>query len=205
MTKRTRPGPRIDAVGTRSPRRRASIGAGQGQGRDLSWARTGRMCSARRSSAAARAARSRCRASTSVADKIPLGAHEQGADDQDGPDARQRYLEAAAGKVETGEIDPSFVVTHRATLDEGPGALQDVPRQRGRLHQGRVEALTETFRTGESTDVARTHDPSRSSPAPPVASATSSPSNAPRMASTSWSPPMSRHQRCGRRLSCARW
>jgi threonine dehydrogenase-like Zn-dependent dehydrogenase len=32
----------------------------------------------------------------------------------------QRYLEPLLERIEAGEIDPSFVVTHRAALDEGP-------------------------------------------------------------------------------------
>ena len=32
----------------------------------------------------------------------------------------QAYLPTLLGRIEKGEIDPSFVITHRATLDEGP-------------------------------------------------------------------------------------
>jgi threonine dehydrogenase-like Zn-dependent dehydrogenase len=31
-----------------------------------------------------------------------------------------RYLEPLLSKVAEGKIDPSFVITHRATLDDGP-------------------------------------------------------------------------------------
>jgi threonine dehydrogenase-like Zn-dependent dehydrogenase len=32
----------------------------------------------------------------------------------------QRYLPKLMQRVENGEIDPSFVITHRAGLDQGP-------------------------------------------------------------------------------------
>lgn len=32
----------------------------------------------------------------------------------------QQYLPQLLGRIQQGEIDPSFVITHRATLDEGP-------------------------------------------------------------------------------------
>jgi threonine dehydrogenase-like Zn-dependent dehydrogenase len=32
----------------------------------------------------------------------------------------QRYLGPLLAKVEAGEVDPSFVITHRATPEEGP-------------------------------------------------------------------------------------
>jgi len=32
----------------------------------------------------------------------------------------QRYLEPLLERIEAGELDPSFVVTHRAPLEEGP-------------------------------------------------------------------------------------
>lgn len=32
----------------------------------------------------------------------------------------QHYLPQLLQRIEKGEIDPSFVITHRATLEEGP-------------------------------------------------------------------------------------
>ena len=32
----------------------------------------------------------------------------------------QRYMQAAAGADQRGEIDPSFVITHRMPLDDAP-------------------------------------------------------------------------------------
>jgi threonine dehydrogenase-like Zn-dependent dehydrogenase len=33
-----------------------------------------------------------------------------------------RYLKPLLGRIENGEIDPSFVVTHRMSLDDAPNA-----------------------------------------------------------------------------------
>ena len=41
-------------------------------------------------------------------------------------------------KIEAGEIEPSFVVTHPAPLADAPAAKQDVPRQGGWRHSGRA-------------------------------------------------------------------
>ena len=35
-----------------------------------------------------------------------------------------RYLAPLLEKITTGEIDPSFVITHRAGLEDGPGLYQ---------------------------------------------------------------------------------
>ncbi len=32
----------------------------------------------------------------------------------------QRYMKPLLGRIEKGEIDPSFVITHRLALDEAP-------------------------------------------------------------------------------------
>jgi threonine dehydrogenase-like Zn-dependent dehydrogenase len=36
----------------------------------------------------------------------------------------QRYTEALLHKIEAGEIDPSFVITHRVSLDEAPATYK---------------------------------------------------------------------------------
>ena len=36
-----------------------------------------------------------------------------------------RYLQPLLDKVVGGEIDPSFVITHRATLEQGPELYKD--------------------------------------------------------------------------------
>ncbi len=128
MTKGRGPDRCIDAVGCEAhadgqPRR----GGRQGEGGGDDWPPTGRTSCGRRSCAAARAARSRSPASTSGSrDKIPFGAvHEQGADDEDGPDARASATSSRClKKIEAGEIDPSFVITHKLPLDDGPEAYK---------------------------------------------------------------------------------
>jgi threonine dehydrogenase-like Zn-dependent dehydrogenase len=56
-----------------------------------------------------------------VADKIPLGAFmNKGLTLRTGQTHMQRYLEPLLQKVENRDIDPSFIVTHRAPLSEGP-------------------------------------------------------------------------------------
>ncbi len=54
-------------------------------------------------------------------DNIPFGAAmNKGLTFRMGQTHTQRYLEPLLAKVEAGEVDPSFVITHRATLEEGP-------------------------------------------------------------------------------------
>ena len=54
-------------------------------------------------------------------DHIPFGAAmNKGLTFRMGQTHTQRYLEPLLKKVEAGEIDPSFVITHRASLNEGP-------------------------------------------------------------------------------------
>ena len=36
----------------------------------------------------------------------------------------QRYLEPLLRKVETGEIDPSFIITHKIQLEDAPEAYR---------------------------------------------------------------------------------
>ena len=36
----------------------------------------------------------------------------------------QRYMQPLLEKVQKGEIDPSFVITHRLKLEDGPGAYK---------------------------------------------------------------------------------
>jgi threonine dehydrogenase-like Zn-dependent dehydrogenase len=58
-----------------------------------------------------------------VVDKFPLGAAmNKGLTLRMGQMHAQRYLDRLIGHVERGEVDPSFVVSHRMTLDEAPRA-----------------------------------------------------------------------------------
>lgn len=54
-------------------------------------------------------------------DKIPFGAAmNKGLTIRTGQTHTHRYLGPLLQKIEQGEIDPTFVITHRATLEEGP-------------------------------------------------------------------------------------
>src|SRR3954471_1059395 len=52
----------------------------------------------------------------------------------------QHYMLKLMERIEKGEIDLSFVITHRASLDRAE-TLQDFPREKSRLHQFRHEAI----------------------------------------------------------------
>ena len=54
-------------------------------------------------------------------DKIPFGAlMNKGLTVKTGQTHVQRYMRPLLTRVERGEIDPSFVVTHRMSLDDAP-------------------------------------------------------------------------------------
>jgi threonine dehydrogenase-like Zn-dependent dehydrogenase len=58
-------------------------------------------------------------------DKIPFGAlMNKGLTLKTGQTHVHRYLEPLLEKIEQGEIDPSFVITHRLKLDDAPGAYK---------------------------------------------------------------------------------
>lgn len=60
-----------------------------------------------------------------VPDKIPFGAlMNKGLTLRSGQTHIQRYLHPLLRKIEQGEIDPSFVITHRLSLDEAPEAYK---------------------------------------------------------------------------------
>jgi threonine dehydrogenase-like Zn-dependent dehydrogenase len=54
-------------------------------------------------------------------DHIPFGAAmNKGLTFRMGQTHTQRYMEPLLAKIESGEIDPTFVITHKASLEEGP-------------------------------------------------------------------------------------
>jgi len=58
-------------------------------------------------------------------DKFPLGqAMNKGLTLKSGQTHVQRYTRPLLQKIESGEIDPSFVITHRLPLEEAPGAYK---------------------------------------------------------------------------------
>lgn len=57
-----------------------------------------------------------------IIDKLPFGAaFQKGLTFRMGQTHVQRWQDDLLRRIEQGEIDPSFVITHRATLEEGPG------------------------------------------------------------------------------------
>ena len=60
-----------------------------------------------------------------VPDKIPMGAFmNKGLTMRSGQTHMQRYMAPLLKKIEAGEIDPSFVITHRVKLDDAPEAYK---------------------------------------------------------------------------------
>jgi len=58
-------------------------------------------------------------------DKLPFGAlMNKGITIRTGQTHTHRYLAPLLDKILNGEIDPTFVITHRATLEEGPGLYE---------------------------------------------------------------------------------
>ena len=74
-------------------------------------------------------------------DKVPMGAaFSKGLTLKMGQTHVHRYLSRLLRHIENGDIDPSFVVTHREPLEQAPTNVPDVPGQAGRLRESRAEA-----------------------------------------------------------------
>ena len=59
------------------------------------------------------------------ADKIPLGAlMNKGLTVKTGQTHMMRYMKPLLERIERGEIDPSFVISHRLSIDDGPEAYK---------------------------------------------------------------------------------
>ena len=67
-------------------------------------------------------------------------ADEQGPDDPDGPDAREPLDRRPAAPHRGGPDRPVLRHHPPRRARRGPGDVQDVPRQAGRLHQGRASS-----------------------------------------------------------------
>jgi threonine dehydrogenase-like Zn-dependent dehydrogenase len=58
-------------------------------------------------------------------DKFPMGAFmNKGLTMKTGQTHTQRYMAPLLEKIQKGEIDPSFVITHKLKLEDGPGAYR---------------------------------------------------------------------------------
>jgi threonine dehydrogenase-like Zn-dependent dehydrogenase len=58
-------------------------------------------------------------------DKVPLGAaFNKGLTIRMGQTHVQRYMPSLLGRIDRGEIDPAFVITHRVRLEDAPRAYK---------------------------------------------------------------------------------
>ena len=62
----------------------------------------------------------------------------------------QRYMRPLLERIERGEIDPSFVITHRMPLEDAPQGYDMFLRQAGRLREGGAETLLRPGRLAEA-------------------------------------------------------
>ena len=77
-----------------------------------------------------------------LVDKIPFGAlMNKGLTVRTGQTHVNRWTDDLLRRIEDGQIDPSFVITHTRAAGGRARDVQDLPRQGGRLHQGRAQAL----------------------------------------------------------------
>jgi threonine dehydrogenase-like Zn-dependent dehydrogenase len=64
-------------------------------------------------------------------DKIPFGAaFGKGLTFKMGQTHTQKYMKPLLNRVENGDIDPSFVITHRVDIEEGPNAYKTFSDQK---------------------------------------------------------------------------
>jgi threonine dehydrogenase-like Zn-dependent dehydrogenase len=58
-------------------------------------------------------------------DKVPMGAFmNKGLTMKTGQTHMMRYMQPLLERIQAGEIDPSFVISHKLPLDEAPGAYR---------------------------------------------------------------------------------
>jgi threonine dehydrogenase-like Zn-dependent dehydrogenase len=79
-------------------------------------------------------------------DKVPMGsAINRGLTFKMAQTPVQRYLPTLLERIEKGEIDPSFVITHRASLDDGPGLYKTFRDK----HDGCIKVVLKPNALGE--------------------------------------------------------
>jgi threonine dehydrogenase-like Zn-dependent dehydrogenase len=73
-------------------------------------------------------------------DKFPLGAaFAKGLTLKMGQTHMHKYMPILLERIERGDIDPSFIITHRIGLEDAPAMYRNVSRQTRLVHQGRHE------------------------------------------------------------------
>ncbi len=79
-----------------------------------------------------------------LVDKIPMGAlMNKGLTIRTGQTHVNRWTDDLLRRIEQGQIDPSFVITHTVDLEDGPEMYKTFRAKEGRLHQGCDEAGSE--------------------------------------------------------------
>ena len=80
-------------------------------------------------------------------DKLPFGAVVNKAITiKSGQTHVQRYMRPLLERIERGEIDPSFIVSHRLSLDDAAARLRDVQEQGRGVREGRAQTLRHATR-----------------------------------------------------------
>ena len=75
-------------------------------------------------------------------DKLPFGAVVNKAlTIKSGQTHVQRYMRPLLERIERGELDPSFIVSHRLSLDRRRARLRDVQEQGRGVREGRAQTL----------------------------------------------------------------
>jgi threonine dehydrogenase-like Zn-dependent dehydrogenase len=83
-----------------------------------------------------------------VLDKFPLGVIlSKGLTVRSALQYAQRYMDRMLDHVQEGELDPSFLVTNRLSLEEGAAGLRDFQEEARRLRAGGVRALATPLAT----------------------------------------------------------
>jgi len=75
-------------------------------------------------------------------DKFPIGAaFAKGLTLKMGQTHVHKYMRPLLERICRGDIDPSFIISHKTTLDEAPDAYRMFLEKTDGLHEGRDEAM----------------------------------------------------------------
>ena len=108
-----------------------------------SWRPIGPAFCARPSRRFARAARFRFPASTAdLLDKVPFGAaFGKGITMKMGQTNMHNYMKPLLERIEKGQIDPSYIISHRISLDQAPEMYKVWRDKKQRRHEDRDRSL----------------------------------------------------------------
>ena len=75
-------------------------------------------------------------------DKIPFGAaFAKGLTMRMGQTHVKRWLPDLLGHIQEGRIDPTWIISHRMKLDQGPEGYKQFADNKGGVHEGRADAV----------------------------------------------------------------